>query len=498
MQDLTFFRGSEAWVGEFLKMLPQHKSILRNYVWNAAQVTDANAGHHIPMGLILLAQMGPERGVWLSDGAIFNNLFTLVLGSTGSRKTACIKIGRKVGRAAGLCTLETPLPGSREGFMDGLDPEVNRDNSPRQALLYNEFADFLGITAPGGKGRPTGHATTLRSALMNVYDGDALTRKLAGAGGQDRQTGLDRANFRGAEHPVVSLIGAANYYVLSKNTSIEDWMDGFMGRFLLIDGEMERYNFRQRPMPAEMDDVIRAIEMRAAMEHARYQAQGAAFPAPCMEAPHMDFTPEVQARVEPWAKAMRDRMQSEPNMLVAAALSRIESLCYRIALLLSYDYGEAGGFYGDSVVPVMPQPGWRITSDVIEPAIFLAERHLEAYMHASANVVLNDEERPIRDVEQIIRKGDNNAVTYTEGEISHHTSRNDRTVSDALRTLVARGVVRKVQREGSPVLRYQLVNGIAERILYMPNVMRAVSNGPALFPDAPPAIMPSLPSTNLF
>ncbi len=63
MQDLSFLKGSEAWVGEFLKMLPADRSILYNYVANAAQATHANAGLHVGMGLILLTQIGPRYGL---------------------------------------------------------------------------------------------------------------------------------------------------------------------------------------------------------------------------------------------------------------------------------------------------------------------------------------------------------------------------------------------------------------------------------------------------
>lgn len=473
MQDLTFFKGREAWVGDFLNMLPQRQSILRNYVWNAAQITDANAGHHVGMGLILLSQVAPRFGLWANDGQTFSNLYTLILASTGSRKSASISLGLKVGRAAGIQTLVDEVPGSREGFIDSLDDNTPGLNGrPRQALVYSEFADFLNITATAAKGRQGGHAASLRGAIMNAYDGVSMERVLSAHREQGSASVVQ--DPRGTKHPVVSLIGAANYHVLSAATMQSDWLNGFMGRFLFIDGEMQRFYFRPQPWPDTMQDVIAALSTRLTWERDRVMQQTPVFPPPCNALPYTDLADDAYAALESWSHGMHLQTQKESSILVAAAMPRLLPLCYRVALLLSFDYGECSG--------QMPMPGWRIGMDTLRPAMFLVERHLEAYRTAAAHVVLNDEERPIRDVELVLRHADAGGEALTEGEISKSVSRNDRSVSDALRTLISRGVVQKTQREGSTAVRYQIVGGFNDKVRYLPGVQPiGADSAPALF-----------------
>ena len=479
MPDLSFFDGSEAWVGEFLKMLPPDRSILYNYVWNAAQSTDANAGFHIGAGLILLTQIGPRYGVFAADGRTPSNLFILCLAPTGMRKTAALKMGVDVSRAAEIYTVLDTTPGSREGFLNTTDEALG--GMPQQALVYSEFSDFLGITGGGGKGKNTGHAASLRDVLMKAYDCDSLARTLAG--GRDRATGeRNEATVIGTDKPMVSLIGAANYYVLSAHMTQTDWLNGFMGRFLIFDGEPARHLFRQGPLMTDgMQRVVDVLRWRNQQKRERDTTIIGPFPKCCMDAPYTDLDPMAYDRLYAWSIKMRQRLQQESNPLVAAAMSRLDALCMRIALLLSLDYGEVAAW----------RAGWRLTLEEIEPAIFLTERHLEAYRYAAKHVVLNEEEKPIRDIEIALRHADAANRTLTEGEISADTSRNDRTVSDALRTLMSRNVVRKVTKESSNAVRYQIVGGIAERLLYMPSTQ-------GLFdPPAPPAAEPA-PVVDLF
>jgi hypothetical protein len=430
-------------------MLPEDTSLLRHYVYHASKVTDANAGHHVAAGLVLLTQTTPTRGVFLADHSTFNNVYALVTASSGARKSETLKMAVKVARRAGMETLVTSAPGSREGFIDSLDPNIG--GSPRQGLVYSEFADFLGITAMAGKGKMGGHAVTLRGAVMDAYDGIDCTRRLASR--RDRDSGQMEETVRGTENPRVSLIGAANYHVLSKHTTAFDWMDGFMGRFLLFSGEMERWYFRQQPWPRELEvGVVDALKWRCAAETERALREGPEYPACAPD----DLTPEAMKRLEEWGMGLRAR-EAHEHMQVQAALKRIMPLAQRIALILSLDYGEA------HIRNV--RPGWRLTLGEIEPAIFLAERHLDAYRTAVENVVLNEEERPIREVEHVIRRADNDLRGMTDGEIGGLISRNVRTVKEALEALVTRGVIIKRPRRDSTTTEWVINRGRAETVI---------------------------------
>lgn len=455
MPNLSAFEGSEAWVGEFLRMLPDD-SILKHYIYYASQVTDANAGHHVPMGLILLAQAGPDAGVMLADHSTVSNIYALVTATSGARKTECLKIGRRVATQAGLHSALGTLPGSREGFIDSLD--VNLGGSAKQALIYNEFADFLGITATQGRGRMGGHAVTLRGTIMDAYDGQPVVRQLAGR--RDRDSGEMSREVRGAERPRVSLIGAANYRVLSKHTTSDDWLDGFMGRFFVTDGEMQRFYFRQRPWPVAMNAVVTELQRRRQQETERclrtMLTNGGKFPEPASD----DLTPDAEARLAQWALDCRIKAKTA-HLLVSAAMQRLTPLALRIALLLSWDYGQV------RTAASSDAEGWRLTLNEVEPAIFLAERHLAAYEYAVSNIVLNEEERPIREVEQVIRGADNNLCGLTMGEISAATSRSERTVKDALSTLLTRRTITKRTRRDTPIEEFVIRDGIALKVTPM-------------------------------
>lgn len=472
MQDLSFFSGTEAWVGDFLKLLPQERSILRNYTWNAAHITHANAGFHVGVGLILLSQIAPTKGIRLSSRSKpSSNIFVLNLAPTGQAKTESIHIGETVGKEAGLITLTTNPPGSREGLIDSLDdqhPDLN--GRPKQALLYPEFADFLSITTAGGRGRSAGHAATMRASFMAIFDGGSATRVLAAA--RNRETGEVHETKRGTETPVVSMIGAANYRVLTQHTTEDDWHSGFVGRYLMIDGEMERYYPQVQPWPDSMQNVIDVIRWRLMLEQNRYINNNPLFPLPSEDREYGAYYPDARARMDRWATDMHLSGRSESNGLVAAALPRLQPLCARIATLLCFDFGEASGLDTGGV----PLPGWRIGLREVEAAIYLTERHLQSYRYAASHVVLNEEERPIRDVETALRRADAGGRMLTEGQISADTARTMRTVGDALVTLMSRGVVRKVQpAEGTPGIRYQIVDGFTDKVV-------------ALYPTVQPAI----------
>lgn len=450
MQDLSMFRGNEVWVGDFLRLLPE-ESILRRYVLAASKITDANAGLHIPAGLVLLSQIGPSKGLRLQDGTL-NNLYAVLMASAGARKTECLKIARKVAERAGLTSMSDPPPGSREGFIDSLD--VNHGGSEKRAVLYEEFKDFLVTTQTGGRGRMAGHAQSIRASLMTAYDGSPMERQLAARRNAD--TGSTDREVRGARYPVVSLLGAANYHVLSQHTGVEDWRDGFMGRFFLMDGEMERFHPRIQPWPYEMDGVIATLRERHEVECQREQqmslVNGGLFP----DATREGIDPNIMAGYDDWATT--SFFTRPDNDLVAVAMKRLQPLSMRVALLLSWDYGLA------RAASLQNQSGWFLTDRELSPATWLVERHLDAYKTAVANVVLHDEERPIRDVEIELRTADNNRQGLTIGEISQRTSRTERTVRDALITLMCRGTVRERQRDDTATKEFILAEGLVSKI----------------------------------
>lgn len=461
--DLSFFQGKEKWVGDFLSALPWY-SWLRLYVYTAAHVTDANAVHHVLGGLILLTQTMPECAITLSDGRTHSNIYGLCTASSGARKTECVKVAEIVAKKAVLPTVVTTAPGSREGFIDSLDARYG--GHPRQALVYEEFAEFLGISASATGGRFAGHAQSMRAAIMNVYDGGNGQRRLAGR--RDTKTGRVNEEVRGAAEPRVSLLGTANYRILTENCTADDWLDGFMGRFLLLEGELERWYLKAPPLHPFLGSLASELRFRADLARQQFASDSNIFGKSFPEPGYNDLDEAAYALFARWATAMHMRERDE-NMIVAAAMTRIASLALRVAMILSWDFGEAGGLHGD-FGERHTEPGWRITSAEMYPAILVADRHLESYRYAVSNVVLTPEEAPIRAVEQALRQADNYNRALTIGEISLATSRTKKTVEAALDTLIERGVVgyppRK--REGTTKSEYVIKDGVVEKVRHLP------------------------------
>ena len=325
-------------------------SFLYNYVRWAAKQTDAPLAYHIGAGLAALAVTAPVNlGAMVAGPTLHANLFVLLAGRSGEdRKSTAAGMAKNL-LQTGVPGLVAPEPGSEQGFVDQLAEQ------PIQLVYYSEFGSFL-AKAQGG-----GYYEALKTRLNEVYDGGTVGRK--------------KANGKGVmiENPRVTVLGACATPYLENYTTTVDWTGGFMGRWLVLYAHRERL-YSRCPTPApELTEWLKADLLQ------RVQDYGPLGAGPCL-----GFTPAAAARWDAWFHDINNR--SLPDMIVGAR-ARVPTTAVKVALALAWDYGGVRG----------GQP-WSIDLDVLEPAIRIAELHLQSVVALADHLVDSTEMRNHRKV----------------------------------------------------------------------------------------------------
>lgn len=309
---------------------------VRSYVEYASGCTDANAAYHLAGALTCLTQAVPIDFCVPYASPLWGNLFTLIVGdSSKSRKTAAINISRRVMHdAIPGCVGETP--GSQEGLYESLRAQQ------RQVILYGEFGEFLAKAEEG-------YLMALKTSYTNLWDAIPIGRALA----KNRKGSVD--------NPRLSLLCGVATDLLERHTEQADWTGGFLARFLTLFGEPER-EFATPPI----DD---AAKRQAITQWLKQLATPNAPPGPCLW-----LDPAGQKAWNDWYEGLRP-LREGANRRVAAACSRTTSIAAKVALLLSWDVGQARSG--------MP---WHVGQVELESALKIADLHLKSVLELGERV----------------------------------------------------------------------------------------------------------------
>ena len=317
---------------ECLAALPP-KGFLASYVRDYAQFrTDAHVGFHIACGLATLTQVVPPELMMRFGGMrVRANLFTLLVGSSASRKGAAIDLAKEILELNTIKPIEKPA--SKESLCESLMTQ------PRALLVFPEFATFLASSK-------NGPMAALKSMLNELYDCQEVGFATVGAKRAKKNSTV--------QNPRVSLLAGCAPNYLSKFSDDVDWSDGFFARYYCIDVERERFFKRPTDDPdmrakcALMlaDIKERAINLDKSMNvcHGLDSAAGVIW--------------------DKWSQSIEDRCF---NARFPAMIIRATTFAQKIALLLSCDYGDG----------LVAGP-WRIRTQELEPAIALAELHIKS------------------------------------------------------------------------------------------------------------------------
>jgi len=348
--------------------------------------------YHIGVGLAVLGATCPlPYGVHYA-GTLRANNFVLCVGRSGEdQKSTAVNIGRDM-----LFEASTPLigdfPGSAEGLIESLAAQET------QIIPISEFGKFLSAAQRG-------YFEPIKTLLADLWD--CLPQQRAKAAQRGQRTIIH------VDNPRLSVVAACSIPYLEKHTLAEDWTGGFMGRWLVLYGERERWDadpVGDMTLHAGLVDRLRSrAEQTTVGWCSGLDTQAAALWA--------DWYYSVSNRKLPG------------NILGIRA--RAPTLARKIALVLGWDYGQAS----------LGEP-WRLGLDVLEPAIAITELHIKSLIDLSSIIAEHPTARLRRSVMEAIQ---HHSGVATLGEIIEHTKLTKRPLVEMLDALTESGRVQRIR-----------------------------------------------------
>jgi len=391
---------------------------LRDYVDYASSCTDANLAFHIAGGLICLSQTMPETlGIPLGGIPLYANLFALCVGpSTRSRKSAAVGTAENMLKRSEVAAIPE-TPGSAEGMLESIRTQE------RILFTYDEFGAFLAQTEKG-------YANQIKTLLTHAYDNKPLGRALA-----NKQRGA-------IENPRVSVFGGSTVSFLERHTEPADWIGGFLARFLTFYTDRERTNELQPPDGVGGEKVVMKLQTLAGLD---------TFAGPCS-----GFTPAARSLWVKWYHESEKRADDSTHETVAA-IYRAHAMAQKIALMLSWDRGEA-------------RTGleWKINDEELTYAIGIVNMHIESVIEIGHKLASTKDLRDRNSVLECI-----NGVPMTEGKIITRSKVGlKRRVREILDTLETEELIRRVSSQDghtSLYMRVQERNGNSGNVVQLFN-----------------------------
>lgn len=386
---------SEARVRAVVLALPEH-SFIRQYVIAGFHATDGPLVYHIPGALCALAAVAPTSLLAHESAAMtsFGTFWGLSIGTSGERKSSCLKIGRDLVGAAWKERLGS-VPGSPEGLAKSLLAQ------PSQILYYQEFGSFLSATAPGS------YLSALREKLTEAYDCAPISVRLSK---QDLSI----------ENPRLSLQAATTPEFLEDNLTYVDWKGGFMGRMAYFVGQRERTWSKVNQQNAEKAAET-ATETFKGLIGTELTGSGG------------KYTGRVKAaekRWEAWFAELATKAATQGEWFAVAA-QRTSDVARKAALLCAFDLGVA-----------RTSEPWQMPLVCLEFGIQVGEMHAESLAAILSTMAANRYERDERNVLRAI--GDRMA-TWDEIHAGLRPRMIQRDLDAMLGTLV---MAKKIVRDG--------------------------------------------------
>ncbi len=177
------------------------------------------------------------------------NLYGLGIAETGDGKEKVRQLANEVGRKAGALLLGKPASG--QGLEDALDDTqgmlvvVDEVGHMLQSMNHKQSASYL---------------IELTEILLKLYSGSSSsysTRMKAAQKGEQLSRVLN--------NPCLSFLGFTTPAALSKGVSLENIEQGFLGRFLIVEGEN---NVKHRRVVQELSldtDILKQIDISISM-----------------------------------------------------------------------------------------------------------------------------------------------------------------------------------------------------------------------------------------
>lgn len=195
------------------------ETFLRQFTAYCEERTDAPMVYHLAVGLTLLAAATPKEFALGNTfgGVTYPNLYAMILGPSGARKTHAASMGFDQIFARALPQRVGNLPGSYEGLLESLAER------PSQCLFDPEMSRFYRQSRGEG-----GHLGPLKQGLTDVYDCKKISR-------QTRKVKIQPQDIHR-----LNIIGCIALDEFEANVEATDITGGFVSRFLLAVGTRTR------------------------------------------------------------------------------------------------------------------------------------------------------------------------------------------------------------------------------------------------------------------
>jgi len=263
-------------------------------------------------------------------------------------------------------------------------------------------------------------ATTEQGTLVTRRNGKVVIL------GNCRPTERVKANNKvvRVENPRLSIGAACSIPYLEKHTLSEDWTGGFMGRWMVFYGHKEWDEPNPIGDKTDFAWLVEQLKQRAMIANAGW----------CV-----GLHQECMQRWNEWYIDVNNR--TLPDNIVGIE-ARLDTICRKICLALSWDYGPA----------TKPDP-WEITLDILEPAIKMTELHLKSIIHLSEVIADHPDARLRRSILNAILRYRGQASL---GEILGVLKMRKRPILEMLDALMTEGRVKRVPTTLGPV--YEVVS----------------------------------------
>lgn len=314
-------------------------NFVEQYVKYACQCTDAPKEYHEYIGYCLLsAIVGRKILVPFTFGNVYPNLWIILLGhSASARKTTSIKIGMRIlpSEVNQLAQDSTP-----EGLIESLS------ETPVGILARDELGGFL-------QNLSKKYMQGYKEFLNNLYDSpESYTRRL-----QKENVVL--------KNVCVGILGGTTPKRFLINTSMEDILSGFFGRFAYVNPSLEG---RKRKPVSHKKVKMRTEEDKLRKMLSQLSARITKIKRPVS----LTLSEDALKRYNEWLEEQEKELQSNENVdELSSVYSR--SFDYAIKFAILEHVNNSLNSYNSSFVKFVKN---NITLEELERGIELAERCL--------------------------------------------------------------------------------------------------------------------------
>lgn len=370
--------------------------------------TDAPPVYHVASMATTIATAVGDTAHLVLDGSIHPlNIWTMIVGQSSSdRKTTATKLA--------VDRLETAIEsrilrifGSPEGFIDSLQDE------PCSMLYISEGAAFF-------EQREAGYWRHAKGMFMDLYDHTPyFRRKLA-----KREIEI--------QNPRLSILSACAFQLLDYHTRVNDWLGGFLPRFLMIMGDKMPF----RPLFRENANASRQIE--GLLFNVYHHPWGA-----------IACSTEAAAVLSRFAYEINDSIPAFHDNL-HPSLNRLPEMSVRLSAI----YEIAKHAHNPSASTHL-----MVSAESAQHAVALCrESRDRALVHLAETTEINQEARDILRVETIVRRY--GLVGLKRRDLLRKARMQSKRLDDIITTLIERESIKVTHEKtlskkgGRPAVRY--------------------------------------------